>query len=329
MTHLPAKAATVEQLRAGRVPVPQPLRVVRPAAGRQPELRHVLPGHAGVPGPAAAVRVRPALRAGRGAGLRRRAALGARGRGDARPRRRWRRSRSSCRACSCPPGGSSTAAWRWPWRRGCWRRRARLASRARGSRRRRRRRAVAELAPRLRPRDPGRRAGDRAPERSGSPACASCVGRRRRRAARRRACPASRSAARSAAPQIASTAQVYATSTRSLAPFPYLLASSTSLTSARLLEQVVPFPFGRPDLTGDGRLHRPRFLRQPRAVPLDAARGLGRARRLLGGTAARPRANAGCGPCSRWRWSCRSAGSCRARRGSTRSCRSTAACASR
>jgi hypothetical protein len=54
-----------------------------------------------------------------------------------------------------------------------------------------------------------------------------------------------------AAPQIATTAQVYATSTRSLAPFPYLLASSTSLTPARLLEQVTPFPFGRPDLTGD------------------------------------------------------------------------------
>ena len=34
-----------------------------------------------------------------------------------------------------------------------------------------------------------------------------------------------------AAPQIASTAQVYATSTRSLAPFPYLLASSTSLSA--------------------------------------------------------------------------------------------------
>ena len=54
-----------------------------------------------------------------------------------------------------------------------------------------------------------------------------------------------------AAPQIASTAQVYATSTRSLAPFPYLLASNTSLTGARLLEQVAPFPFGRPDLTGE------------------------------------------------------------------------------
>ena len=54
-----------------------------------------------------------------------------------------------------------------------------------------------------------------------------------------------------AAPQIASTAQVYATSTRSLAPFPYLLASNTSLTFARLLEQVAPFPFGRPDLTGE------------------------------------------------------------------------------
>ncbi len=54
-----------------------------------------------------------------------------------------------------------------------------------------------------------------------------------------------------AAPQIASTVQVYATSTRSLAPFPYLLASNTSLTPARLLEQVAPFPFGRPDLTGE------------------------------------------------------------------------------
>jgi hypothetical protein len=54
-----------------------------------------------------------------------------------------------------------------------------------------------------------------------------------------------------AAPQIASTAQVYVTSTRSLAPFPYLLASNTSITLARLFEQVAPFPFGRPDLTGE------------------------------------------------------------------------------
>jgi hypothetical protein len=54
-----------------------------------------------------------------------------------------------------------------------------------------------------------------------------------------------------AAPQIAATAQVYATSTRSLAPFPYLLASSTSVTPQRLLEQVTPYPFGRPDLTGE------------------------------------------------------------------------------
>jgi hypothetical protein len=54
-----------------------------------------------------------------------------------------------------------------------------------------------------------------------------------------------------AAPQIAVTAQVYPTSTRSLAPFPYLLAASTSLTPARLLEQAAPFPFGRPDLTGE------------------------------------------------------------------------------
>ena len=54
-----------------------------------------------------------------------------------------------------------------------------------------------------------------------------------------------------AAPQIAATWQVYPTSTRSLAPFPYLLASSTSLTPARVLEQVTPFPFGRPDLTGE------------------------------------------------------------------------------
>jgi hypothetical protein len=58
-------------------------------------------------------------------------------------------------------------------------------------------------------------------------------------------------AAAVAAPQIASTAQVYVTSTRSLAPFPYLLASSTSVTPARLLEQVTPYPFGRPDRTGE------------------------------------------------------------------------------
>ncbi len=53
-----------------------------------------------------------------------------------------------------------------------------------------------------------------------------------------------------AAPQIASTAQVYPTSTRSLAPFPYGLVTSTSVEPPRLLELAVPYPFGRPDLTG-------------------------------------------------------------------------------
>jgi hypothetical protein len=59
-------------------------------------------------------------------------------------------------------------------------------------------------------------------------------------------------AAALAAPQIAATAQVYPTSTRSLAPFDFGSATGTSVHPIRLLEQAAPFPLGRPDLTGEG-----------------------------------------------------------------------------
>ena len=83
----------------------------------------------------------------------------------------------------------------------------------------------------------------------------------------------------------------------------------------------------RPDRRG--RLHRPRAPRQPRAVSLDAARRLGRDRRPAPGrAAARPRRalvvaspRAGGGPLVR-------PVPCRGRSGCTRSCPSTAACAS-
>ena len=44
-----------------------------------------------------------------------------------------------------------------------------------------------------------------------------------------------------------------------MAPFSFAVASGTSVHAARLLEQVAPFPFGRPDLTGRFGFHGHRF----------------------------------------------------------------------
>ncbi len=57
-------------------------------------------------------------------------------------------------------------------------------------------------------------------------------------------------AAALAAPQIAATAQILPDSSRQRNPFPYVVATGTSTHPIRLLEQVIPFPHGRPDLQG-------------------------------------------------------------------------------
>lgn len=53
-----------------------------------------------------------------------------------------------------------------------------------------------------------------------------------------------------AAPQAAATAQILPDSSRERKPFPFVVATGTSVQPLRLAEQVVPFPFGRPDLRG-------------------------------------------------------------------------------
>ncbi len=53
-----------------------------------------------------------------------------------------------------------------------------------------------------------------------------------------------------AAPQIAATAQIFPDSSRARTPFPFVVATGTSTDPVRLVEQVVPFPYGRPDLFG-------------------------------------------------------------------------------
>jgi hypothetical protein len=53
-----------------------------------------------------------------------------------------------------------------------------------------------------------------------------------------------------AAPQIAATAQIFPDSSRARKPFPFVTATGTSTHPLRLVEQVVPFPYGRPDLRG-------------------------------------------------------------------------------
>jgi len=53
-----------------------------------------------------------------------------------------------------------------------------------------------------------------------------------------------------AAPQILLTWQIFHGSSRELRPFPFVTATGTSVHPMLALEQVLPFPFGRPDLTG-------------------------------------------------------------------------------
>ena len=53
-----------------------------------------------------------------------------------------------------------------------------------------------------------------------------------------------------AAPQILLTAQIVRGSSREERPFPFVTATGTSVHPMLALEQVMPFPFGRPDLTG-------------------------------------------------------------------------------
>jgi hypothetical protein len=53
-----------------------------------------------------------------------------------------------------------------------------------------------------------------------------------------------------AAPQLALTGQIFHGSSREQRPFPFITATGTSVHPMRALEQVMPFPFGRPDLTG-------------------------------------------------------------------------------
>jgi len=53
-----------------------------------------------------------------------------------------------------------------------------------------------------------------------------------------------------AAPQIVLTGQIFLGSSREQRPFPFVTATGTSVHPMLLIEQVLPFPFGRPDLTG-------------------------------------------------------------------------------
>ena len=52
------------------------------------------------------------------------------------------------------------------------------------------------------------------------------------------------------APQLLLTWQIFHGSSREQRPFPFVTATGTSVHPVRALEQVMPFPFGRPDLTG-------------------------------------------------------------------------------
>jgi hypothetical protein len=56
-----------------------------------------------------------------------------------------------------------------------------------------------------------------------------------------------------AGPQVLLTAQIYRDSSREERSFPFVTATGTSVHAVRFVEQVVAFPFGRPDRAGDGR----------------------------------------------------------------------------
>jgi hypothetical protein len=58
-----------------------------------------------------------------------------------------------------------------------------------------------------------------------------------------------------AAPQIAATAQILPDASRERRPFSFYVATGTSTPPARLLEQALPFPWGRPDRRGPDGFH--------------------------------------------------------------------------
>jgi hypothetical protein len=62
------------------------------------------------------------------------------------------------------------------------------------------------------------------------------------------------------APQIAATAQILADSSRERKPIPFVTATGTSVHPVRFLEQVIPFPYGRPDLRGPDGFAGHRFF---------------------------------------------------------------------
>jgi hypothetical protein len=63
-----------------------------------------------------------------------------------------------------------------------------------------------------------------------------------------------------AAPQIAATVQIFGDSSRERKPIPFVTATGTSVHPVRLLEQVIPFPYGRPDRRGPDGFAGHRFF---------------------------------------------------------------------
>jgi hypothetical protein len=63
-----------------------------------------------------------------------------------------------------------------------------------------------------------------------------------------------------AAPQIAATLQIMGDSSRERKPIPFITATGTSVHPVRLLEQAIPFPYGRPDLRGPDGFAGHRFF---------------------------------------------------------------------
>jgi hypothetical protein len=63
-----------------------------------------------------------------------------------------------------------------------------------------------------------------------------------------------------AGPQVATTLQMFEGSRRERTPYGFAVATYNSMHPARLLEQAVPFPFGRPDLRGPGGFTGHRFF---------------------------------------------------------------------
>src|SRR4029077_9149256 len=63
-----------------------------------------------------------------------------------------------------------------------------------------------------------------------------------------------------AAPQIAATDQTLGDSSRERKPIPFVTDTGASVHPVRFLEQVIPFPYGRPDLRGPDGFAGHRFF---------------------------------------------------------------------